>query len=497
MGKPTIIIASDKALEEALAKRLPPQVCRLVHADTTMAVLGAAGQVAAVVVDSALPGAIEICHHLRSDPLTAHVVLIFLARKASDDPGVVVEARIPREDLTALDAALRRYIPAIALSGQGPSGDSLDPEPMAGEPTEEEGVFGDEVRTAIFRRPETEPGTALEWPPPPPNRKPGQEMVEYIQEYAGYFNSLLEAVEQPERLSAAERLRLAKVAHLTLDDAEVLLGAIQTAINEALMDKDLVRMRVLSAGKNSLYEKRTKLRNLAQNSDILKNIDRPEPPPLEGTDEEERPKPEPGVREAPVPGGFAPSGPGPAANRAKSELTLAAEAKEAERRAAHVQRRKDAVAAGKPMPRAPEPASGQARIQTKPSYAWIWVPVAGLTVLVATLTIIYSLSRNRTPTGPKKNGNQPPAMKWVILEQTPAGIVARPQATDKEDDRVAFTIVWYKNGRPVVGEYTARLKPSIYRTGDNIFAEVTPSDIHGQGRTMRSRDLSVKALDNR
>ena len=84
-------------------------------------------------------------------------------------------------------------------------------------------------------------------------------------------------------------------------------------------------------------------------------------------------------------------------------------------------------------------------------------------------------------------------MKWVILEQSPSGVVVRPQAVDKEGDKIAFAVTWYKNGKVVEGQRTARLRPTIYRVNDAIFVDVVPSDLYGQGKPMRSRELIIKA----
>jgi len=501
-NKPTILIAGDRNIRDILAKRLPSRVCNIVDAGTFVAALSEAADSNLVVVDGEMPGYQELCTHLRGDPITAEIPLLFLSHTGKENPGVRVDETVPFRDPAALERALRKHCPELALSsGAAPSQDVLAPEEALGDGDVPEAAneFDDRSSTAMFRRPATEPGTALEWPPPPPARKINQELVEFAKEYAGYFNSLIEALEDPDKLSDAEKVRLAQVSDLTLDDAEALIASVQTCMNEALRDKNLDQMRVLSTAKNKLYEKRQRLRTLVTEQGLPSADKDPASQvtgPLARVDVEESgwdPDEESVESEA------SPSTEGsntydlPAASEeeiSKSALTLAGEAKDAERKqtrrmARQPAKKKDPTATFK----RPDISPGRPK---KPSYKWVSVPVTGLLVLAAALTIFYSMGKRETGGKTTKPDNTAPEMQWVILEQAPAGVVARPSAKDAENHRITYEITWFKNSAEVPGERTARLKPKNYKPGDVIFVEVTPADMYDKGKAMRSRELVIK-----
>ena len=443
-------------------------------------------------------------------------------------------------------------------------------------------LFDDDQATRVFRRPDALPGEASEWPPMPPTRDKDTDLINYAQMYTGYLNSIIEGMQSPERLSRDEQMRLLRVSKYTQEDADELLATVQSEVNTSLMNKDLVRMRVLSTAKNRLYDERNTLRTLLTTlkqtlgsvpeeedsaaaleallrstpsadpvepapltPDVtgpldLNHLDSgpqsavPEPPGqhrLEASGQHRFESSQPEITSSPANPGPPEPSPGPVRVEPnvgppddpddplsmdsmsgsfslpkKSKLTLAAEAKEAavkQARAAAIQeaRQKREKARREAAEKAPSPASRQrsaARKQTaSTNKGWLWV-ISGLALLVGVGLGVryYWLHRNAGPTKAKVQ-NAAPVMKWVILEQTHAGIVARPQATDSEGDRVSYTIVWYRNGSEIQGERTARLRPTVYQPGDSVFAEVTPADSYSAGRTMRSQELTVKRLNRK
>ena len=514
-SKPTILIAGDRNIRDILAKRLPSRICNIVDAGTFVAALSEAADASVVVVDGEMPGYQELCGHLRGDPVTADIPLLFLSHTGKEDPGVRVDETVPFRDPAMQERALRKHCPELALSsGPAPGQDVPEPEPALpnSDVPDAADEFDDKSSTAMFRRPATEPGTALEWPPPPPERKPKQELVDYAREYAGYFNSLIEALEKPDKLSDAEKVRLAQVSDLTLADAEALIASVQTAMNEALRETNLDLMRVLSTGKNKLYEKRQKLRSLVSDSGLFSRDQKPErrvTGPTEKIDipetgwdmdsDEDQPagKGAPGSGSQPIP---APEEEVSQPAVGKSALTMAAEARDLERRKTARQtrieaRKKAPDAKVKQRQRRPskKPERGGRTVgRGSPSYTWVWIPVTGLIVLMATLTIVYSMGKREPDNSGGNPDNTPPAMKWVLLEQGPAGVIARPSAEDADGHRITYSVTWYKGNAVVEGERTARLKPTNYKPGDVVFVEVTPSDMYDKGRAMRSRELVIK-----
>ena len=514
-SKPTILVAGDRNIRDILAKRLPARICNIVDAGTFVAALSEAADASVVIVDGQMPGYQELCGHLRGDPVTADIPLLFLSHTGKEDPGVRVEERVQFRDPDQLEQALRRFCPELALSaGAAPAQDVPEPEPALsnGDVPEAADEFDDRSSTAMFRRPKTRPGTALEWPPPPPERKANQALVDHARDYAGYFNSLIEALENPASLSDAEKVRLAQVSDLTLEDAEAIIALVQTAMNEALRDKNLDLMRVLSTAKNKLYEKRQRLRSLVSDSGLFSKDPKPQNRvtgpqkkvnitesgwEMESDEEPDAREEEPASGQSPLPS--RPEDEVSQPSIAKSALTMAAEAKELERRKTRSQTRRharqQAQQAGKPPPdsKSPRRSPSRSRRGSKgPSYTWVWIPVTGLLVLGAALTIFYSMGkRNQGPTTSNPD-NTPPTMNWVLLEQGPAGVVARPSAEDAEGHRITYSITWYKGGVAVEGERTARFKPTNYKPGDVVFVEVTPSDLYDEGRTMRSREVVIK-----
>ncbi len=528
-----------------MAVQFPPAVCDFESAENMAIAMEKAPSSTAVVVDIGLFGAKDLCIRLRSDPLTSQIPLVFVVNSSNDAVGVPVDASVPMKNLEVLDQTLRLYCPALNMPDSPAPAPAVKAEPM--QETETTKFFDDGCKTVVFRRPEAEPGEALEWPPAPPQIAHNQDMVDFTQNYAGYMNSLMEALEDPSQLSPAEIKRLHEVCKTTMDDVEVMLGAIQTSINEALMGKDLVRMRVLSSAKNIIYEKRQTIRTLLSKKGPRSGGPRattpmsltaevapaPAPPKPTVPDEPSAEEPEPPAPgtppDAPVaePGLEAPEPDGPparvkkttrefgqpddegemislnpAADGAsspritKSELTLAAEAKDLARKKARIQARKSRRHKKTEAPPPKSPYGGTAAKRPgKPGYGWVWVCVIGLALLGAGI-YLYNWWKNR-PEGPVKVKveNAVPVMKWVILEQSTAGVNARINAEDKEKDQISFSIRWFVNDNEVPGQTTVRLRPDKYQVGSAVYIEVIPTDLYGRGLPMRARPIAIKKLE--
>ena len=539
--KPIILVAGGEQVRAHLAVQFPPTVCDFETADNMAIAMEKAPSSTAVVVDIALFGAKDLCIRLRSDPLTSQIPLVFVVNSSNDAVGVPVDASVPMTNLEVLDQTLRLYCPSLNVP------DSPDPAPaVRADPlqeTETTDFFDDGCKTVVFRRPEAQPGDALQWPPPPPHIEHDQDMVDFTQNYSGYMNSLMEALEDPSKLSPAEIKKLHEVSKTTMDDVEVLLGAIQTSINEALMGKDLVRMRVLSSAKNVIYEKRQTIRTLlskkgsraggpratspmsltAEVAPAPASAPAPAPPrpeepaePAPGTPPDSRAA-EPGL-EAPQP--EAPparvkkttrefgqpdaegemlslnaSDGGSSPRITKSELTLAAEARELKRKKDRIEVRKSRRHKKTEAPRPKSPYGSASKRPSKPGYGWVWGALIGLALLGAGI-YLYNWWRNRPPETVKvKVDNAVPVMKWVILEQSTAGVNARINAEDKEKDQISFSIRWFVNDNEVPGQTTVRLRPDKYQIGSSVYIEVVPTDLYGRGLPMRARPITVKKLE--
>ena len=537
--KPTILVAGGEQVKSHLAVQFPPEVCDFASAENMAIAMEKAPGVTAVVVDIALFGAKDLCIRLRSDPVTSQIPLIFVVNSSNDAVGVPVDASVPMANMEVLDQTLRLYCPALNMPDSPAPVPAVQAEPL--QETETTEFFDDGVKTVVFRRPEAQPGEAMEWPPAPPQIEHEQDMVDFTQNYSGYMNSLMEALEDPTKLSPQEIKRLHEVSKTTMDDVEVLLGAIQTSINEALMAKDLVRMRVLSSAKNVIYEKRQTIRTLLSKKGARAAGPRttspmgsmaevsPAPAPPEAAPEQSvrvtgpmATQPTAGEGSDPGSPPESPDGAPPRTRRStrefgqpngdgemlsltpsdknarvtKSELTLAAEAREVAKKKERIALRKSRKHKKQPAP--PKAVYGSAAKHTsKPGYGWVWACIVSLLVLVAGLTAYYQI-KNRPPARVKpKVNNAVPVMKWVILQQSTAGITARINAEDKENDQISFSIRWFVNDKELPGQSTVRLRPSSYKPGGVVYIEVTPTDLYGRGLPMRSRALPIKLLDRK
>jgi hypothetical protein len=480
---PNIFVAGDRDLYVKLLEPFPPTVAELTFADSFAEAVTAAGSAAIVVVDSRLRGGgVDLCRHLRSDPVTQRIPLILRVDRMQDHLQAITDARLLRNDLDQLVKILRKLCPGLLPGALVESGDGA---PIAFNPNE---------AADHYRRPKVSPGEAEEWPPVPPSLSAERDMVELTKEYSGYMGSLLEALESPGSLSYPELDRLEEMVQRTAQEVEKLLGLLQSAINEALMAKKIERMKLLSTAKNSLYEQLQRLRALStalpeKGPGSASHPDAPPSPPKEPllkTPSQSEAKKGPDTD---------------GALRKKSELTRAAEAKRA---ANLVAQRADLVQQHGPK-RSEGPSPARIKAPPSPAYAarqgsarkestrasWpIVVVILGCVIAVA----IYFALKRKSPTveSASRRGNTAPVMRRVQIDRTQAGLVVRPQAEDKEGDRISFTIHWLVNGRKVEGQTTARLSADDYKPGDTVQAVVSPSDGFGVGSPMSSNELMVQ-----
>jgi hypothetical protein len=176
---------------------------------------------------------------------------------------------------------------------------------------------------------------------------------------------------------------------------------------------------------------------------------------------------------------------------AKSELTRAAEAKEAQRRVGEDVARKRIEMIG----RQHRP-HGSARRFTGNAFDAQSLPLGPIIGGVAVMAIVGVVAYAMFSGGPSRRaappGNSPPQMTYVALAETPAGIVARPDATDANRDRINYRMRWYVNEKLVSGAGTALLTSQNFAVGSRVEVEVTPEDPYQDGAPMLSKPLFVQ-----
>jgi CheY-like chemotaxis protein len=463
---PTIVVAGGGDLYVKLLEPFPPTLCNIAFAESLAEALDVASDACLVVVDSKLSGGgVDLCRRLRSDPVTSTVPLILRVPNRGDHVQALSDARVLENDLPTLVKTMRQLSPE--LSGRREI-------PELSEDSPDENYFDDGPTTVAFRRPEAAPGKAGEWPQPPPARGPRQDLLEFAQIFAGYMNSLIEAMEAPSKLSAEELERLRGMVTLTVEGTEQHLTSAQTAITEALVKKDLERMKALSSAKNSLYDKLQQMRSMVSKL-----------PRSEG------------------PGGAVKTVSGPIALGApkKSELTRAAEAKAAAEKTAAAadkkaerddKREKRDKKKGPVKPAAYRSTKSARREGERSSLPYLLA--AALLVAAVGVGVYLLFFQEPSTTAPVEDGtNQPPTMKYVRVEQTTAGVVARAEGDDKEQDPVIFQFRWLVNGKEVEGQKTARLTPQHYHEGDTVALEVTPSDGKKSGTPLTSAGIIIRS----
>lgn len=436
-------------------EEFPRNVAHLVYCETIGEALDQASAASLILVDEALGGdGLGLCRRLRTDPVTASLPIIL--RSSSRNRHPQANEVVGPHDLRGTIAAMIKLCPSLNTASEitNVPDDLFD---------DEEDVFDVEQSTVIWRKPEDI--TQAQWPPPPPEIDPNVDLLDFTRNFAGYANSLLEAYGQQATLSSADRRRLDQAARNTVGMVEEVMSTSQRAINDALMRKDVVRMRELSAARNVMHDKLRELRERVSQQEA-------------SSDESDTPL---------LP---------PPAPKAKSELTRAAEARDAARRMPPRSRRQTAP---RPAQRS-MPTGGVGRVtgrtarvvrprRLRPEIFWI----IGVVALLAGGLVAYRvIKRPAAPTAPKQTaGNTPPKLQDLLLERTSAAVVAKPQAVDAEGDQISYIIRWKVNGRVISGAFSARLLARHYRPGDTVQAEVTPTDQYGRGVPMLSKPLNI------
>lgn len=471
---PTILIVGDHEIVQQLLGPFPPDICRLAHTTSTAEALNLASDASIVVIDAALPSDFKaLCRRLRSDSSTADLPIVLRYHKNQDLAQALTDARVAAWDVDGLVDAIQCLVPELgSTSLWEPDAEGLEPE---------EQMFDDESMTVIWRRPKGESAAAEEWPPPPPTYQSGQNLIEFSMTFAGYLNSLIEALDNPAGLSPGEMNRLMEVSRQAPVETEKVLNTIQSGINGALMGKDLDRMKVLSSAKNSLYEKLQRLRTLASETAGASG-----PPSVPSAS-------------AHAAGGTATNdvvvqsideltrGPtAPQKNGKKSQLTLAAEAKKKRRTPAASRKREQ-------LQRKFTMARGTARLDGAEFSVprWVWMSIAAFIIIATGAWFTFGMKREE-PSVQASQDNAAPQMQRVDLSETVSGILAHPQATDSENDRITYSVRWFINGALSAGVKTARLDPSYYTEGDEIVAEVRASDGNSMGSPMQSQPIIVQ-----
>jgi len=489
-GVTTLLIAGDERLYLDLTERLVGSEARIIFCEAIGETLDRAADAAAVVVDSAIAGGGEaLCRRLRADPTTATVPLLLRSRAP-------VETHYADEvvsgDAEAVLAALVRRCPELARSGFAGSqalAAAAAAAPVATVPTES-GASADDP-----------------WLPDPPEPLPNEDLLAYNSRYDKYVDSLVEAHERAAALPLPRRMRLMEQSHRVVVMIDGVLDLAQKGVNEALRAKDLTRMRALSDGKTALFEKLQRLRSAIRTADSVPRValGRDEPSTsaavTDGAADATRvdaPLPPTVARAEPVAARSGPPAGAPAAGlRAqKSQLTLAAERRAqqgSERVTTRPGPRPSGSASANPAVAADrrrrEPTAARRAAAAAPSGRPLWLAIA---VLVAVVLGVLLLRRPPTPPAAAPTSNHPPGMVYVTIQETPAGVLARPEARDPEEDRVTFSIRWFVEGELVPGASTVRLSADRFQVGQSVYVEVTPSDPYGNGAPMRSQGLTIQ-----
>jgi hypothetical protein len=462
----TILMIGGRDLRPQLATRFSSPPYRFLYTTSLAEGFNEAPEADLLVVSTGLPGHEVLCQRLRSDELTAQIPTVLVVEPGRPSENLKAEARVPASDFEALLRVFAELRPP-------------EPLPEQPAPAEEEST---EVAHLEF-------SGASDWPPSPPTKKPGQDLLTFAAVYASYVDSLLAAISSEAPTSPAVVARIDQVLRAVLEDIENQQRVIQGAITRALVGGDLTVAHSLTSAKNGLYEKQKALQGAVDSS-------APAPP------QRSTAAATPTAAAATSAAAAAPVLPratfeAPLPPPKKSELTLAAEAKIAAERAARIQQGKSApmetAGAAEGQVRVPKPRRAAPRRESASERR------GGLGLLLALLVLgvlaagvyFYAFRRRPEPVAAQNRANTAPTMKWIAIEENPTGVILEPQATDPEDDRVSYSVKWFLNGNPVEGATTARLPSEKYSRGDRVQAEVTPNDSYSRGAPMRSKELTA------
>ncbi|MBW2731258.1 MAG: hypothetical protein JRH20_02635 [Deltaproteobacteria bacterium] len=463
-----------------LTQMLAGKRCRVVNAPGVSDAIEQAREATAIIVNAAMgSGAGEdLCRRLRATPATAQTLLFVRGTSHQRVPNV---DEVLSSDLQHTIAVLETYIPELSESDESPTNiDELS----------DEALFDITASAEQWQR-----NSATEdWPPKPPTQLPKQELIVFAKEYAGYAQSLNEGYDATD-LPLAQRKRLQQMGQQVVLQMDTVLGGLQDAINDALKRGDLMHMRGLSAAKNIAFSRLQQLRTHVSAEGPL-DEGAPEPakaPPAHETTERETPASHSATPAAALNAAalgdadpelptMSDTGSGLAAmsSTAKSRLTLAAEAKDA-------QRTQKPITAPRPPRVSKKPQEPTAL--TSPLF-WLL-----MVVLAAGGAGIWTMLKGGGEETSRPASNQAPQMQQVSLREDPNGVLAHPKAIDHERDTITFTLLWSVDGTPLPAVQGTRLPSSHFSQGQKIVVKVTPRDAWGAGRAMLSQPLNATGGD--
>ncbi|MCK5798542.1 MAG: hypothetical protein KAI47_15225 [Deltaproteobacteria bacterium] len=498
----------DPRLHGDLSMRLASGSCRIIHFDTPGEAASNVTDAALIVVNALSPETESFCRRLRADPITGSTPL--LVRGTTHQRAPWADEVLPGDTEQVIEV-LRSYLPEFLTqapngtlenaSAPAPSSNDFSPDDFAA--FDDDTAFDLDESTVIWRRPEG----VDDWPQPPPEQQPGEPVLDFTRGYAGYVNSLVEAIAAPERYSQAQHVRIDEMAHRVVGTMDAILSTTQDAVNAVLREGDLQGMHELSAAKNVLFEKLQYLRKGLRNAPSAGGATGAPAPKTPSLGDGEAPEREAPGREAPgrpmtpyttgphAPPSFSSTPPGDAnatndppldgtEPQRKSRLTLAAEAKDKERN--QTIQKTVAVRRATSRARAKNRSAGGGLFRSR----IIWLSLIAIVVIAGGSTYFFHLRRNSTPSNVDPN-NHSPLMRYVTIQETPGCVIARPRAEDTDGDRVSFALKWTIDGKPLAGFQSTRLPKRFYRVGQRVVVEITPSDGKSHGKTMASQPLSI------
>ncbi|MFH1131662.1 MAG: hypothetical protein V1754_10020 [Pseudomonadota bacterium] len=493
---PTIVISGGETFYLLLTESLPRSVCKLVYCDSIQQTLDRAVDADLIVVDTGVPGTgHELCRQLRENSETSNIPLILRAPRNKHSE--FADHCLPPEDPARTIRVMHHLCPRLA----NPPVEGVEPHPGEIEGRESP-TFDVEQNTEVWRRNGTNHDSVDHWPFAPPSRGSEEDILHFVETYAGYVNSLLEGFQKLSKLASGELKRLYFYSRQVVEHMDYQLNLTQKAVNEALRSGDLARMKELTSARNTMYEKLHRLRNEVnkivgdQQDDEIKTSELQ----MNSLTESTGPMPRASDRalgHEDIPTSEASiSGPHQEKNIAKkSELTLAAEKLVTERAKKRAETEK---LRRKTIEQQQLKKSGSAKMNQSQTLGSIWLWL-GIAVICVSVFVVLLALRTGKPQVEKQapSQNNPPRMIGVSLKQTPGGIVAYPRAEDPDNDSISFAVRWILNGNPVANARTAHLSPKSYQNGDSIEVEVVPSDGYARGQPMRSQPIEAKTTPNK
>jgi translation initiation factor IF-1 len=91
--------------------------------------------------------------------------------------------------------------------------------------------------------------------------------------------------------------------------------------------------------------------------------------------------------------------------------------------------------------------------------------------------------------------NSPPTVTAVSIDpelpRRNSTLKAKIEASDPNNDTIAFSYQWVKNGSVLMGEISESLRDSTLRKGDRILLRVSPYDMEGTGEEVVSQEIVI------